>query len=347
MVKANPYQIIQQRVATFVAALFSMYLYGCECTSEQQKLTSVINSYVFDESSLNSSLQEFTRAEHPMGSDRQIALSKWIASEIRSLGEVPVIQPFKVKTPNPVVWKNPGAPADAFLNVTGNNVYTTVKGAKDCLIVLGSHYDTKKLQSGPNVGANDSGSSSAAMFQAISFLKKNSKYFCDVVAIWFDGEEAVLPEWTDGEKYPPGPIQDNTYGSRFFTKQLQKTGESYFLPRNKKRIIGTVIIDMIGSKNLSISRDLNSTPKFRDFLDRAAKDLNLTDKISRRRQRIEDDHIPFLKLGIPSLNIIDFNNTAHWHTENDTLDKLDNREIFNTLRLTMHVLWQIGDHEVK
>jgi hypothetical protein len=36
---------------------------------------------------------------------------------------------------------------------------------------------------------------------------------------------------------------------------------------------------------------------------------------------IEDDHLPFLKLGVPAIDIIDFN-YPHWHTDDDTMDKI-------------------------
>ena len=34
-----------------------------------------------------------------------------------------------------------------------------------------------------------------------------------------------------------------------------------------------------------------------------------------REQWIQDDHQPFVSLGIPSLNIIDFEDLRHWHQD--------------------------------
>ena len=53
------------------------------------------------------------------------------------------------------------------------------------------------------MGANDSGSSSAALFQivrAIKTIAPDSNERCDITLIWFDGEEPVLPDWTDGKQ---------------------------------------------------------------------------------------------------------------------------------------------------
>ena len=36
---------------------------------------------------------------------------------------------------------------------------------------------------------------------------------------------------------------------------------------------------------------------------------------------VQDDHLPFLRAGIPSVDIIDLDYPA-WHTEADTLDKV-------------------------
>ncbi len=41
---------------------------------------------------------------------------------------------------------------------------------------------------------------------------------------------------------------------------------------------------------------------------------------------VEDDHIPFLKAGVPSLDIIDLDYPA-WHTAQDTLDAVGARSL--------------------
>jgi hypothetical protein len=41
---------------------------------------------------------------------------------------------------------------------------------------------------------------------------------------------------------------------------------------------------------------------------------------------IEDDHLPFLAAGIPSVDIIDLDYPA-WHTQDDTLDAVSARSL--------------------
>jgi hypothetical protein len=43
-------------------------------------------------------------------------------------------------------------------------------------------------------------------------------------------------------------------------------------------------------------------------------------------QQIEDDHVPFLKAGIPAVDIIDLN-YPYWHTPDDTLDRVSARSL--------------------
>lgn len=51
---------------------------------------------------------------------------------------------------------------------------------------------------------------------------------------------------------------------------------------------------------------------------------------------MEDDHTPFLLLGVNALDLIDFDygpNNAYWHTGQDTMDKLsaDSLQIVGTV----------------
>ena len=44
-----------------------------------------------------------------------------------------------------------------------------------------------------------------------------------------------------------------------------------------------------------------------------------------KRPTVEDDHIPFVKAGVPSLDIIDLD-YPQWHTAQDTLDAVAARQ---------------------
>jgi glutaminyl-peptide cyclotransferase len=83
---------------------------------------------------------------------------------------------------------------------------------------------------------------------------------------------------------------------------------------------------MIADRNLRILRDTNSTPWLTDLIWAAARDQKLDAYFVSGSTSIEDDHIPFLKAGVPSVDIIDLE-YAPWHTAQDTLDAVSARSL--------------------
>jgi hypothetical protein len=80
-----------------------------------------------------------------------------------------------------------------------------------------------------------------------------------------------------------------------------------------------VLLDMIGDRDLRIRRDANSTPWLVDIVWNAAAKLGHTGTFSSELTTIEDDHIPFLRAGVPAVDIIDLENPT-WHTPMDTIE---------------------------
>jgi hypothetical protein len=78
---------------------------------------------------------------------------------------------------------------------------------------------------------------------------------------------------------------------------------------------------MIGSRDLRIKRDTNSTSWLTDLMWSTASKLGYGDIFVSSTTAVEDDHIPFLRRSVPSLDIIDME-IPYWHTPQDTLDKL-------------------------
>ena len=42
---------------------------------------------------------------------------------------------------------------------------------------------------------------------------------------------------------------------------------------------------------------------------------------------MEDDHVPFARLGLPFIHIIDWTNLAEWHKASDTLEITSNKNM--------------------
>jgi len=87
-----------------------------------------------------------------------------------------------------------------------------------------------------------------------------------------------------------------------------------------------ILVDMIGDRNLGIRRDSNSTPWLTDIVWNAAARLNLSSYFLPASTTVEDDHLPFVAAGVPSVDIIDLDYPA-WHTQGDTLDAVSARSL--------------------
>ena len=75
---------------------------------------------------------------------------------------------------------------------------------------------------------------------------------------------------------------------------------------------------MIGDRNLTIRRESNSARWLTDIVWGTAKKLGHRAFMD-EETTVEDDHIPFVRAGVPSLDIIDLD-YAQWHTAADTIE---------------------------
>ena len=194
------------------------------------------------------------------------------------------------------------------------NFIAKFSGTKDGIIVLASHIDTNyPLRNTSYVGANDSGSSTALLLAIADQLRGKKLEGYSVWLAFLDGEEAIQ-QWSES---------DSVYGSRHLAGKWQQDG---MLPKIKALLLA----DMIGDADLNIERELNSTPWLEDLLLQAATHLGYQSHFFGREVAIEDDHLPFVRRGVPSADMIDmiygYNDSYH-HTVQDTIDKLSVRSL--------------------
>jgi Zn-dependent M28 family amino/carboxypeptidase len=72
-----------------------------------------------------------------------------------------------------------------------------------------------------------------------------------------------------------------------------------------------------------------------------AQELGYEEYFLREQGAIEDDHVPFLKLGVSAVNLIDFEygpGNEYWHTEEDTMDKLSAKSLEVVGRVVLGVI---------
>src|SRR5262249_784635 len=106
---------------------------------------------------------------------------------------------------------------------------------------------------------------------------------------------------------------DGLYGSRYFARQLQSDGG--------KKFRAGVLFDMVGDRSLGITLPADSPAAMSRDLFAAAEALKLRKYFTYLDPAIIDDHTALNAMGIPAIDIIDFD-FPWWHTANDTMDKV-------------------------
>ena len=231
--------------------------------------------------------QQVAIGPRPAGSAALLACRRYIVAQLKTAGITSREQPFVATTPT---GRLPMA-----------NVVATIPGRRPERIVLATHYDTKLFREFRFVGASDGASSTAAVLELARVLKGRQNEFT-IELLFLDGEEAVV-EWSG---------TDHTYGSRYYVDAAKKNGTLGGLK-------ALVLLDMIGDRNLTIRRDSNSTPWLTDIVWASAARLGHRATFLNAEIAIEDDHLPFVQAGVPSVDIIDLDYAA-WHTAQDDLD---------------------------
>jgi Zn-dependent M28 family amino/carboxypeptidase len=211
------------------------------------------------------------------------------------------------------------------------NLIATIPGARKERILITGHYDTKLFREFRFVGASD-GASSGAFLLEIARVLKARRNPLTYELVFLDGEEAVCREWDECSR-PGSP--DNTYGSRHYVAVARSDGSLATMK-------AMILVDMIADRNLTIRRETYSTAWLTDAVWTAARKLGQPAFMA-ETTRVEDDHLPFLAAGIPSLDIIDLD-YPQWHTAADTLDAVSARSLQAVGDTLLAALPQIESH---
>ncbi len=186
-------------------------------------------------------------------------------------------------------------------------------------VLIGAHYDSRiyaskdpdvSKRTQPVPGAEDGASGVAVLLELARTLPR------DTVPVWlvfFDAEDnGSIPGW------------DWTLGSRAFVASMTVR------PR------AMVLLDMVGDQNLSIPMEGNSDPALRLSIWDTASRLGYGDVfLPHVKYNIDDDHMPFIAAGIPSVDIIDID-YPYWHTTSDLPEHVSSR----SLQIVGEVMWK-------
>jgi hypothetical protein len=184
-------------------------------------------------------------------------------------------------------------PRGRYENLPGGlrNVVGEIRG-RGKPIVLAAHYDTKDIDG--FVGANDGAGGTAALLEIARVLQRTRRpaNAPPIRFVAFDGEEA-----TDDNDF---------YGTGL-------RGSKPYAARHARSIRELVLMDFIADKDLSIPREASSDADMWADLRRAARRVGAAAAFPDETQgEVLDDHTPFVRRGVPAIDLIDFTFEC-WH----------------------------------
>jgi len=241
---------------------------------------------------------------HPAGSDAIEKARAYIEEQLRHSGWQITRQAFTDDTPRGKIH---------FVNLIAR--FPGDANPASPSFLLCSHYDTKLFDTIRFVGANDGGSSTGLLLELARVLGQQPGLARKIELAFFDGEEAC-------ENFSE---TDGLYGSRYFARQLR--GEGAKQPARSAThsaaggLRGGILFDMVGDSSLGITLPADSPAAVARDVFAAAEALKLRKHFSYLDRNLIDDHVPLNAIGIPTIDIIDFD-YPWWHTADDTMDKI-------------------------
>jgi Zn-dependent M28 family amino/carboxypeptidase len=177
------------------------------------------------------------------------------------------------------------------------NVVGTIPGRSPRRrVVLGAHYDTKDLDG--FVGANDAASGTAVVRQLARTIKPR-QLRPTLIVVFFDGEEAPRGKDSQFERYG---LRGSKVAARAF-----RSAEA------------AIVLDFVGDRELAIPRDQFSNRRLWGRLRAASRRTGFARHFPAREQgAVLDDHVPFIRAGVPAIDLIDFDFDC-WHRTCDDL----------------------------
>lgn len=201
-------------------------------------------------------------------------------------------------------------------------------------ILLLAHWDTRPRADAaegdqadlPVPGAND-GASGVAVLLGIADQLRAMPPTVGVDLLFVDGE--------DFGSFGDAAWADVLIGSQYYAAN----------PLSGPRPQFAILFDMVGDAELEIFQEGNSLTGAPEVVARvwdAAEELGYGHIfVKRSRHTLSDDHIPLQRIGIPAIDVIDFDygpDHSYWHTPEDTEDKVSARSLEIVGRVAMAVI---------
>jgi glutaminyl-peptide cyclotransferase len=215
-------------------------------------------------------------------------------------------------------------------SVIATNIIAHFQPQKKDRILLCAHWDTrpwadedpnKANRMMPILGAND-GASGVAVLLEIARLISLYEPNVGVDIVLFDAEDSGIA----------GNNRSWACGSQTFAREK----DFQYQPR-----FG-ILLDLIGDADLQIyveQYSLQYAPQVVDLVWKKAAELGISEFIRTPKFAVYDDHVPLLEVGIPCIDVIDFD-YPYWHTIEDTPDKCSAESLGKVGRTIVAVLYK-------
>jgi glutaminyl-peptide cyclotransferase len=252
------------------------------------------------------------------GTPGHAAVREWLARELARLGGRVERQAF-TDTVNARAW-----PLENILGRFGPE-----RGRR---IALFAHFDTRPWadrdpdstqRSAPVPGANDAGSGVAVLLEMAELMHRRPPAV-GVDLVFLDGEDFGREMWP--EEY--------SRGARWYAAHLPPTGD-------QARPVAGFLFDMVGDADLQIWDENHSSLRATNLVElvhEAARATGARHFHPEVRHTVIDDHLPLLDAGLPAVDIIDFD-YAHWHTTQDTPDKVSAESLAEVARVAAWLIY--------
>jgi Zn-dependent M28 family amino/carboxypeptidase len=239
------------------------------------------------------------------GTAAHAAMAGWLDSLARTMADTSVVQR----------WMHPTATGDS---VPMFNVIARFNPAATTRVLYVAHWDTRPSADAPGTstadqpvpGANDGASGVAVLLGVMEALRAAPPEI-GVDLLFVDGE--------DFGHFGP-PRVDMLVGSTYYAAHQLPPGRPTF----------AVVWDMVGAHGLRIGQESSGSVAAPDVVTRvwgiaAAMGYGHV-FVQESIGAITDDHVPLIDAGIRAIDVIGWP-YAHWHTVNDTYDKISRESL--------------------
>jgi Zn-dependent M28 family amino/carboxypeptidase len=211
--------------------------------------------------------------------------------------------------------------------VTLRNVVAVFRPDSPTRILFGAHWDTRPVadedpeparRRDPVPGANDGASGVAVLLEVATSLAARPPGI-GVDLVLFDGEDLGRP--AEPETY--------ALGSQEFVRAHPEYRPAFL-----------VNLDMVGRRGLRIPKEPHSVLGAGWLVERvwaAGREMRSTVLVDSLGPPVFDDHVPFLRAGIPAVDLIDLRD-PNWHTTADLPEACAPESLGEVGRLVLAIL---------